>query len=203
MICVYDEQETVKLAIESTQGFADFYVVVDKNGETIPAIENYAESHGLDVEYHVKPELTLAESRDYALTKLTRAEWVLLLDGDEVYDHHLKTMFQTPPHPQTYYRTRKNIIYPDHTMPLYQQGYHNFLLHNNGTIRIPYPNDIPRMTGRAIHLPEIMIWNYHKNKRPEPQTVHYNPTLHGKLPTILEAEMGYEDDLGKDKPSHI
>lgn len=185
MICVYDEQETIVDAIKTTKDVVDWYVVVDKNGKTIEAIEKA--DLNIDAEYHVKPELTLAEARDYALSRLKAAEWVLIQDGDEIYTRQLELLPREKPH--TYYRSCKNIIYQNRTMPLIQNGYHSFLLHNNGTIRIPYPHDIPRMTGRAIHLKDIMIWNYHKKKRPKPQTIHYTPELYGQIPPILEAEI--------------
>ena len=182
MLCVYDEQETIVDAIKTTIDTVDFYVVIDKNGKTISAIEESGLE--IDAEYHVKPDMTLAESRGYALERLKKAAWVLIQDGDEFFDPCLSRVIRT--RPNTYFRSLKNIIYPNQTMPLYHSGYHNFLFHNNGTIRIPYPNDIPRMKGRAIHLPDVMIWNYHKKKRPKPQTVHYTPNL-GPLPAQLEA----------------
>ena len=184
MLCVYDEQETIVDAIKTTIDAVDFYVVVDKNGETISAIEESGLE--IDAEYHVKPDLTLAESRDYALERLKKAEWILIQDGDEFFDPHLSRLIRK--RPNTYFRSLKNIIYPNQTMPLYHSGYHSFLFHNNGTIRIPFPNDIPRMTGRAIHLSKVMIWNYHKKKRPKPQTIHYRPEV-GPLPTQLGAIM--------------
>ena len=182
MLCVYDEQETIVDAIKTTMDAVDFYVVVDKNGETISAIEE----SGLEIEaeYHVKTDLTLAEARAYALKHLQRAEWILIQDGDEFYTKKMSTIPRD--RPNIYYRTRKNLIYPDRTMPLYHSGFHSFLFHNNGTVRVPFPNDIPHMTGRAIHLPDVVIWNYHHNKRPKPQTVHYTPNL-GPLPAQLEA----------------
>lgn len=183
MMCVYDEQETVVDAIKTTQGIVDFYVVVDKNGDTIAAIED--SDLDIEAEYHVKPELTLAESRDYALERLSKASWILIQDGDEFFDSQLYRIPRDSPN--TYWRSLKHIIYPNKTMPLYHSGFHNFLFHNNGTIRIPYPNDIPRMTGRGVHLNKVMIWNYHKQKRPKPQTIHYKYEKHGYLPPPLEA----------------
>jgi len=184
MVCVYDEQATIVDALKTTINAVDFYVVVDKNGGTIDTIRD----SGLEInaEYYVKPDLTLAESRAYALKHLQQARWVLIQDGDEFYTEQLNHLPRERPH--IYYRSRKNLIYPDQTMPLYQQGYHNFLLHNNGTLRIPFPNDIPRMTGRAIYLTDIMIWNYHHKNRPKPQTIHYTSTM-GPIPTQLEALM--------------
>jgi len=182
MVCVYDEQATIVDALKTTMDVIDFYVVVDKNGVTIDTIKD----SGLKItaEYHVKPELTLAESRDFALKHLQKAEWILIQDGDEFYTKQLKHIPRN--RPNLYYRTRKNLIYPDKTMPLYQSGFHSFLFHNNGTVKIPYPNDIPRMTGWPIHLDEIMIWNYHHKKRPQPQTIHYRTEM-GLIPTQLEA----------------
>jgi len=182
MVCVYDEQATIVNALKTTMSLVDYYVVIDKNGKTIEAIQD--SGLDIDLEYRICPNLTLAESRNYALSLLKKAEWILIQDGDEFYSEQLADIPRT--HPHTYYRTRKNLIYPDRTMPLYHSGYHSFLFHNNGTIKIPFPNDIPRVTGRATHLDKVMIWNYHHRRRPQPQTVHYTPTM-GSLPVPLEA----------------
>lgn len=183
MMCVYDEQATIVDALKTTMGIVDHYVVVDKNGETIDAINDSGLI--LDADYYVKPELTLAEARAFALENLQKAEWILVQDGDEFYTDQLKALPRNRPH--TYYRSRKNLIYPDHTMPLYHSGHHSFLFHNNGTIRIPFPNDVPRMLGRGIYLDEVLIWNYHHKKRPKPQTIHYSQKTMGPLPQRLEA----------------
>jgi len=184
MMCVYDEQATIIDALQTTMNIVDYYVIVDKNGATIDTIKE--SGLNIDAEYHVKPELTLVESREYALSRINNAEWILIQDGDEFYMSELKHLPRTRPH--ILYRTRKNIIYPDRTMPLYQSGYHGFLYHNNGTIWIPYPNDIPHMKGRTIHLEKVLIWNYHHKRRPKPQTIHYNSDM-GSLPVSLEALM--------------
>ena len=77
VMCVWDEQANVGLALESSKGFMDRYVVVDKNGGTLPVVRECADTWGLDVECHVKPELSLAESRMFAFER-SGAEWVLV-----------------------------------------------------------------------------------------------------------------------------
>lgn len=168
ILCVWDEQDNVSLAIESTKDFVSRYVVVDKNGDTIPVIREVQDRYGLDVEYHVRPELTLREARLFAASRITEP-WIMIQDGDEVIDH-ANELRRYMRYPNTVYKSRKNVIIKDryHTQPL-NNGYHSFLYHNNGTLkphRKPRP-DIPDYEGRPVYLAGVIRTNLSGLKSPE------------------------------------
>ena len=168
IMCVWDEQDNVSLAIESTKEFVSRYIVVDKNGDTVPVIREVQDRYGLDIEYHVRPELTLREARLFAASRITEP-WILIQDGDEVIDrpNELRRYMK---YPNTFYKSRKNVIIKDvyHTQPL-NNGYHNFLYHNNGTLK-PHGKlrpDIPDYEGRPVYLKGIIRTNLSGLKSPE------------------------------------
>jgi hypothetical protein len=162
--CVWDEQENVTKAISSSCGFVNKYIVIDKNGKTIPIIKEIQDQYGLDIIYYTKPNLNLKESRKYALSKIT-SEWVLIQDGDEVFNtakgesNSIQKLRNYMIYPNIILKTRMNILKFDylHTA-IINNAYHPFLLHNNGDIYFG-KSDIPRGKGRIINLKSIYKWN--------------------------------------------
>ena len=197
MMVIWNEQETIQVAIESSMCFVDRYVVVDRDGATIPLIEELQKKHNFKADYYVEPDLDVWEARRFALKKLTEP-WILVQDGDEVF--HTSGKFtllglkQRMTHPHTYFRSRKNILLDDmkHTRRM-QGGYHNFLLHNNGTIRIPgdstrgFGHDIPRMAGVGIYLKGIYIYNFciNKSRYANSERIPYDENILGRIPDTL------------------
>lgn len=168
IMCVWDEQDNVSMAIESTKDFVSRYIVVDKNGDTVPVIRDVQNRWGLDVEYHVRPELTLREARLFAASRVTEP-WILIQDGDEVIDH-ANELRKYMKYPNTFFKSRKNVLIKDsyHTQPL-NNGYHNFLYHNNGNLK-PHRKsrpDIPDYKGRPIYLSEVIRTNLSGLKSPK------------------------------------
>jgi hypothetical protein len=164
IMCVWDERENVSQAILSSCGFVDKYLVIDKNGKTIPIIKETQDQYGLNVTYYTKPNLNLKESRKYALNKI-KSEWVLIQDGDEVFNtangenNSIQTLRNFMIYPNIILKTRMNILKFDylHTA-IINNAYHPFLLHNNGGIYFGKA-DIPRGKGRIINLKPIYKWN--------------------------------------------
>ena len=168
VMCVWDEQDNISLAIESTKDFVSRYVVVDKNGDTLSVVRQIQDRWDLDVEYHVKPELTLREARLFAVSRITEP-WILIQDGDEVFDH-ANELRRYMKYPNTFFKSRKNVLIKDryHTQPL-NNGYHSFLYHNNGTLkphRKPRP-DIPDYEGRPVYLSNVIRTNLSGLKSPK------------------------------------
>jgi glycosyltransferase involved in cell wall biosynthesis len=171
VMCVWDEQHNVGLALESSKDFVDRYIVVDKNGGTIPVVKEYADKFDLDVEYHVMPSLGLAESRLFAIEK-SGAEWILVQDGDEVYSNSgandLRNLRRLMVYPNIIVRSRKNVLVVDylHTQEI-NNGYHNFFFHNNGCLKATKERDVPYGCGRVINLKPVYIFNLTGVKPPK------------------------------------
>jgi glycosyltransferase involved in cell wall biosynthesis len=171
VMCVWDEQHNVGLALESSKDFVDRYIVVDKNGGTIPVVKEYADKFDLDVEYHVMPSLGLSESRLFAIEK-SGAEWILVQDGDEVYSNSgandLRNLRRLMVYPNIIVRSRKNVLVVDylHTQEI-NNGYHNFFFHNNGCLKATKERDVPYGCGRVINLKPVYIFNLTGVKPPK------------------------------------
>jgi len=140
IMCVWDEQLMVPLALESSKDFVSRYIVVDKNGETLPIIDKCADYWDLNIETYVKPVMSLREARLFAIEKINEP-WILIQDGDEVF--HTDGPFAISNLRR--YMNRKNIIFCTkmavligdlkHTRKINPiQPPHKFLYHNNGTI---------------------------------------------------------------------
>ena len=189
-IPVWNESDTIGLALESSMQFVTRYVVIDKNGETIPTIKKIQKKYGLNIDYYIKPDLNLLESRRFGLEKIHET-WILMLDGDEVLIPEL--LKQKMKYKNTYIRSCKNILHPNNKTQVVNNGFHNILLHNNGTVFVPEKNNIPRMKGRAIYLDEPCIFNLHLNKdrgsgslvRRKRKLVPYDEEIQGKIPEII------------------
>ncbi|MDH5406960.1 MAG: hypothetical protein OEX80_10530 [Candidatus Aminicenantes bacterium] len=131
----------VPFALESSKVFVSRYIIVDKDGETVPTIKECRDKWDLDIEIYIKPDLTLRESRAFAATKIDEP-WILVQDGDEVFH-------TDGPNAIFYLRRfmdRLNIVLCAllifllgdflHTRSINpQMPPHPFLYRNNGTIR--------------------------------------------------------------------
>ena len=163
VMCVWDEQTNVGLALESSKGFVDRYIVVDKNGGTVPVVKGYADEFGLDVEGHVKTDLSLAESQLFAIER-SGAEWLLIQDGDEVFStsgvNDIGNLRRYMVYPDIIVRSRKNVLVVDytHTQEV-NNGFHGFFFHNNGLLRAMKERDTPFGAGRVIDLRPVYIFN--------------------------------------------
>ena len=206
IMCVWDEQTNVGLALESSKDFVDRYIVVDKNGGTIPVVEKYADEFRLDVECHVKPDLSLAESRLFAIEK-SGAEWLLVQDGDEVFstsgENDIANLRRYMAYPNIIVRSRKNVLVLDytHTQEV-NNGFHNFFFHNNGRLRATKERDTPFGTGRVINLRPVYIFNLTGVK--PPRELYYRQNFwreydlrdgylrHGTIEGFVEEELGIE-----------
>jgi len=183
VMCVWNEADNVELAIESSKDFVSKYIIIDKNGETIPTIRKIEEKYQLNVEYHIKPDMNLIESRRYGVERV-KETWILILDGDEVLLPNM--LLEKMKYKNTYIRTCKNIIYPKQQTELINNGYHSILLHNNGTVYVPKKFETPRMKGRAIYLKKPCMFNLHFTKDRGKKLIPYNEEIQGKIPEIIK-----------------
>ncbi len=190
VICVWNESDTVELALESSMHFVSRYVVIDKNGETIPTIKKIENKYGLNIDYYIKPELNLIESRRFGLEKIQET-WILILDGDEVLVS--EKLLQKMKYKHTYIRSCKNIIYPNNKTEIINNGYHSILLHNNNTVFVPEKFETPRMKGRAIYLDKPCIFNLHFSKDRGKKLIPYNEKIQGKIPEIITRNIHKEN----------
>lgn len=196
VIAVLNEQRYIKYAILSSMVFVSRYIIVDKNGETVPLVKEMADKYGLEVDCYVK-DLNYAESKKYGVDKAD-GTWILCQDGDELVSPYVDLgsflVFE-----DTYFRTRKNIVTEDFMTPVINNGYHSFLFHNNGTVHIPDlinkkggPVDTPRMCGRGIHLGGIALFNLSDGDLAKDQRlVPYDTKLQGEIPrNVIDALEG-------------
>jgi len=166
IMCVWDEQLMVPLALESSKDFVSRYIVIDKNGNTAPIIEKYADLWNLNVEIHVKPKMSLREARLFAASKITEP-WIMVQDGDEVFHTDGETDISNLRHhmnqENVIFCTRMTVLMGDfkHTRnstPF--QPPHKFLLHNNGTVKGGITqDDIPDSDSHLITLDGIWKFN--------------------------------------------
>ena len=166
IMCTWMEESMVSLALESSKDFVSRYIVVDKDGSTIQAIESSRDKWGLDMEIHVKPEMTLREARAFALRRIDEP-WILVQDGDEVFHTDgpsaISTLRRFMDRPHIVLCTPINRLCGDlrHTSPtIPRQPPHMFLYHNNGTVRAPdTQRDFPIMDGWKINLVRPYMFN--------------------------------------------
>lgn len=166
IMCTWDEKFMVPLAIKSSKNFVSRYIIVDKDGSTVPAIKKCNDRWGLDIEIYVKPNLDLRESRAFALSKIDEP-WIMIQDGDEVFHTDGPNSIFT----LRKYMCRRNIILCAPLNILQGDFYHTsqggtrmsphpFVYHNNGTIRPPPPpKDQLVMDGWKIRLPYVYKFN--------------------------------------------
>lgn len=166
VMCVWNEQTMVPLALESTKDFVSRYIIVDKNGKTSPIIEKYADLWNLNIEIYVKPKMSLREARLFAASKITEP-WILIQDGDEVFHTDGETEISNLRHhmnkENVIFCTRMTVLMGDlkHTRnstPF--QPPHKFLIHNNGTVKGGIAqDDIPDSDSYLITLNGIWKFN--------------------------------------------
>ena len=168
ILCTWDEERMISLALESSKDFVSRYIVVDKNGSTIPKIRECIDRWNLSTDIYVKPELGLRESRGFALTKVEDEDWILVQDGDEVFHTDgpsaISTLRQYMNRPNVVYCARLvNLVDTFHTTiekcPVLDP--HPFLYHNNGTVRLHPNSKGDQFTARSwlIGLPLIYKFN--------------------------------------------
>jgi len=155
VMCVWDEQKMVPYALESSKNFVSRYVIVDKNGGTLPIIEKCAEQWNLNIETYIKPNMSLREARLFAIEKINEP-WILIQDGDEVFhtdgENNISNLRYYMNRPNIILCTKMAVLMGDfhHTRkdnPV--QPPHKFLYHNNGTIH----------SGRSLcDIPDSKAW---------------------------------------------
>jgi len=154
------------IVLESSKDFVNRYIIVDKNGETLPIINITADILDLNVETFVKPSLSLKEARLFAIEK-TDEPWILIQDGDEVFHtdgpYAITNLRYHMNRPNVFFCTRMTMLKGDfkHTRPKRQiQPFHKFLYHNNGTLGSKFPNEnLPNARAWRIDLDGIWKFN--------------------------------------------
>jgi len=140
VMCVWDEQIMVPYALESSKDFVSKYIIVDKNGKTLPIIEKCAKQWNLNIETYIKSNMSLREARLFAISKINEP-WILIQDGDEVFHtdgpYSIIKLRRYMNRPNRILCTKMTVLIGDfnHTRknnPI--QPSHKFLYHNNGTI---------------------------------------------------------------------
>lgn len=209
MMVVNNEQKTIRHCIDSIKNLSPFrLIVVDKNGKTIPIIKEIQDELNFDADYYTKPNHTLKESRQFALSKLDES-YMIIIDGDEVLSEHGLLAVMRNNYKNSYIRTRKNIVVPytltqDKT-PIVNNGYHIMFFHNNGTLHFKDITnaDLPFMSGRCIHMNMPILWNVHywKNNHwryTNMRRVLYDNVIQGNIPKqVLKARLDYFDEKNK------
>jgi len=86
IMCLWNEEDNVARAIESTKDFVDSYIVVDNSDDgTLDIVRECQQRWGLSMQIFYKPNLPdLAEKRFWAFQQ-SKADWLLVVDGDHVY----------------------------------------------------------------------------------------------------------------------
>lgn len=166
VMCVWDEQIMVPLALESSKDFVSRYIVVDKNGNTAPIIEKYADLWNLNVEIYVKPKMSLKESRIFAISKINEP-WILIQDGDEVFhtegEQNISNLRRYMKRENVIFCSKMAVLMGDlkHTInPIPIQPPHKFLYHNNDTIKTGRnKEDLPDGDSYLVMLPGIWKFN--------------------------------------------
>ncbi len=166
LIATWDERLMIRYALESSKDFVYRYVVIDKDGSTVPYIEECQDRWDLDIEIHIKPKLNLRDSWAFGIKRIDEP-WILIQDGDEVFHTDGPRSIQSLKHfmdrPNVVYCTPMVLLMGDlhHTHQRYPiMPPHPFLYHNNGTLRAPsLKSDHPVMDGWKIGLPEPYKFN--------------------------------------------
>jgi len=148
IMCGYNEQENIMLALESLEGKVDGVIFIDKNGALEKIVKLYTSV--IKIDYEIRSDLNLRESRMYALTKIPSFAWVLIVDADERLllskNDLMKLMVR-----KVCYRTKMNVIMNE-LGEVDQNDFHNFLMYNDGSIFFREGRDVPRFDGRHINL---------------------------------------------------
>jgi len=170
LIVTWDEGLMIRYALESSKDFVSRYVIIDKDGSTVPYIEECRDKWDLDIEIHTKPELNRRESRAFGVKRINEP-WILIQDGDEIFHTNGSRKIQS----LRKFMDRPNVVYCAPIVILMGDLYHThrkypimpshpFLYQNNGTIRVSAyarkrEEDLPIMDGWKIGLPEPYKFN--------------------------------------------
>lgn len=166
IICTWDEERTVPLAIESSKDFVDRYVIVDKVSEdnTLEVIKECRDKWNLEMDIYVKPELPLPEAIMFAISKIDE-EWILIQDADEIFHTdgpnaigNLKKLLKFR---NVVFCAPMIILAGDflHTRYPYIQPPHPFLFHNNHTFFLRRHAGFPGYVGVRVYLPKVYKFN--------------------------------------------
>jgi glycosyltransferase involved in cell wall biosynthesis len=82
VICTFNSINTIKECINSISLYLQPEHIIVVDGGSTDGTLDYLSSHDL-VEVHLKPELSLSESRQYSFSKVT-SEWFLQIDSDVI-----------------------------------------------------------------------------------------------------------------------
>lgn len=163
IMCGYNEQENLMDALESLEGKVDHVIFIDKNG----ALENIVRLYTsiLKIDYEIRADLNLRESRRYALTKIPSLAWVLIVDADEVLLVDRADLMALMVR-RVCYRTKMNVTMGELGV-VNQNVHHNFFMFNDGQIYFRKKRDVPRYKGRYVNLDFLAKENraWSKDKR--------------------------------------
>jgi len=172
IMCGYNEFENIGKALAGLVGKVDKLIFVDKNGALKEHIMNY--SNILDIDYYVKPELNLLESRRFAISKAPKDVWIIVVDADEIVlvnSHYLRNLLFR----NVCYKTKKQIIHSAFDTIYAMNTHHPFIMYNDGGIHFKPLKDVPRYAGRSVNLDIICIENraWCKSKRQQYYRTNY------------------------------
>jgi len=164
VMCGYNEIENVESAIQSIIGVADKLIFVDKNGIMKDQVLSF--DGDIDIEYYVKPELNLLESRSFAIDRIPYWGWILVVDADEIVlvtRSFLKGLSDR----KACYRTRMRVIHGAFEGTYAMNDFHPFFMYNDDGVYFAPPRDVPRYAGRNINLSTVCKENraWCKDKR--------------------------------------
>lgn len=86
IMCIWFEENMLPLALESSKGFVDEYVIMHKESDdnTKLILDKCIKKWNLKVKY-IKSNLGLKEARMECIKQSPYADWYLIQDGDEVF----------------------------------------------------------------------------------------------------------------------
>ena len=171
VMCVWDEEENIEDAINSSKDIVSKYYIIDKNGRMKNYLDQFLEE-GLNIYYEIKPKMNLQESRRYAINLMSE-NWVLIQDGDEiVLEPELVKALTDKQY--VCYQTRMiadngNRIQPYHTFLFHKtdidiKNKDNSLKFGRALHYFEVQKDIPRYKGRYIRLNKIVKENRNLKK---------------------------------------
>lgn len=163
LMCGYNEQDNIVASLDSLVGKLDQLIFIDKNGALEKIVKTY--SSLIEIDYEVRADLNLRESRMYALSKIPLDSWVLMVDADELVllsREELEALMVR----RVCYRTKMDVTLGDEGV-VAQNDYHPFLMYRDGSVYFRRGRDVPRYTGRYINLEKVCKENrsWSKSKR--------------------------------------
>jgi len=195
IIPTFNEELLIKYAIESSRNFVTRYIIIDKDGSTVPKIKETRDEYDLDIKIYVKPDFDRRKARAYAAS-IAKTTWILLQDGDEIFYNegvgnieNLRILMNRPnilycaPKVLLWgslkYTNKVNIIMPPHPL----------LYHNNGSIRPREDNlkdDIPDIDAWRIGLPHPFVFNCRlKGSQDDKRIKLYDPDRYFPYPSMV------------------